>query len=232
MAEKVRYTRKDLKGPDEFISTFGRMLAWAKENRTRVAASALGVVALVAVVVGARAYSRWEEDRSSRDLWPHLNSARDVLQSPEATNPERVASLEQLLLAHVKAHPKTRATVYARYYLGGIAFLRGESDRAADQYRAGIATGKAAGIMEYLLRDGVAKSLESKGDYPGAASAYREAAGFAQGGMKDQPLLGEARCLALSGKKAEASALYRQILKDHPETKARNLIEIQLAQME
>jgi tetratricopeptide (TPR) repeat protein len=232
MAEKVRYTRKDLKGPDEFISTFGRTVAWAKENRTRVAAAVLGAVALVAVVLGARAYSRWEENRSSRDLWPHLNSARELLQTPAAATPEKLASLEQFLLAHVNRHPKTAATVYARHYLGAIAFLRGEYDRAVEQYRAGIATGKAVGVAEYLLRDGVARSLEAKGDYPGAAAAHREAAGFAQADMKDQSLLGEARCLALSGKKAEAAALYRKILQDHPESKARNLIEIQLAQME
>ena len=232
MAEKVRYTRKDLKGPDEFISTFGRTVAWAKENRARLAAAVLGVVALVAVVLGVQAYFQWEENRSGRELWPRLNSARDLLQSPGGAAPERVAELERFLAAHVKAHPKTRAAVYSLYYLGGIAFLRGENDRAAEQYRAGIATGKAAGIMEYLLREGVAKSLEAKGDFPGAAAAYREAAGFAPAEMKDQPMIGEARCLALSGKKSEASALYRQILKDRPGTKARNLIEIQLAQME
>lgn len=232
MAEKVRYTRKDLKGPDEFISTFGRTVAWAKENRTRVAAAVLGTAALIAVVFGARAYTRWEENRSSRELWPQLNSARELLQTPAEATPEKLASLEQFLLSHANTHPKTGATVYARYYLGSIAFLRGEYDRSTEQYRAGIATGKAVGIVEYLLRDGIARSLEAKGDYPGAAAAYREAAGFTQADMKDQSLLGEARCLALSGKKAEASALYRQILKDHPESKARNLIEIQLAQME
>jgi tetratricopeptide (TPR) repeat protein len=232
MAEKIRYTRRDLKGPDEFITTFGRAVAWTKENRLRVGAAALAVFALVAIVVGGRAYFQWEEKKSNRDLWPHLNRARELLQSPAEADPEKLAALEKFLLSHVTMHPNTRATVYAQYYLGGIAFLHGEYDRAAAHYRAGIATGKATGIMEYLLRDGIGRSLEGKGDFAGAASAYREAAGFAQSEMKAQSLLGEARCLALSGKKAEAATLYRQILKDNPDTKSRNLIEIQLAQME
>jgi tetratricopeptide (TPR) repeat protein len=232
MAEKIRYTRRDLKGPDEFITTFGRAVAWAREYRLRLGAAALAVVALVGIALGARAYLQWEEDKSSRDLWPHLNSARDLLQAPAGSDPEKIAALEQFLLAHVGAHPKTRAAVYARYYLGSIAFLRGEYDRSAGQFRDGLATGKAAGIMEYLLRDGVGRALEAKGDFAGAASAYREAAGFAQAGLKAQSLLAEARCLNLAGRRPEAVALYRQILKDHPDTGSRNLIEIHLAQME
>ena len=232
MAEKIRYTRRDLKGPDDFISTFGRAVAWAREHRLRVGVATVSVVALVGVAIGARAYLQWEEEKSSRELWPHLNRARELLQTPAEADPEKLASLEQLLLAHVGMHPKTRATVFARYYMGSIAFLRGEYDRSAAQFREGIATGKAAGIMEYLLRDGVGRALEAKGDFPGAASAYREAAGFAQAEMKTQSLLAEARCLALAGRKPEAVALYRQILNDHPETRSRNLIEIQLAQME
>ena len=232
MAEKIRYTRRDLKGPDEFISTFGRAVAWAKENRLRVGSAALAVVALAGIALGGRAYLQWQEDKSSRDLWPQLNRARELLQTPAEADPEKLAALEQFLLSHVGMHPKTRATVYARYYLGSIAFLRGEYDRSAAQFRDGIATGKAAGIMEYLLRDGIGRALEGKGDFPAAASAYREAAGFAQSEMKAQSFLAEARCLALAGKRSEAVALYRQILKDHPETKSRNLIDIQLAQME
>jgi hypothetical protein len=86
--------------------------------------------------------------------------------------------------------------------------------------------------MEYLLREAVASSLEAKGDFESAAAAYREAAGFAQAEMKSQSLLGEARSLALAGKKTEAVALYRKILAENPDTKSRNLIEIQLARME
>jgi len=232
MAEKIRYTRRDLKGPDEFISTFGRMVAWTKENRLRVAAGAVAVFALVAIVLGTRMYLQWEERKASQELWPQLNRVRELLQAPAAADPEKLAALELSLKAYVIRYPKARATLYARYYLGTIGFLRGDYDASAAQFRAGIAMGNTEGIMEYLLREGVARSLEAKGDFAGAAAAYREAAGFAQGDMKSQSLQGEARSLLLSGKKPEAIALYRRILKEYPDTKSRGLIEIQLAQME
>ena len=134
MAEKIRYTRRDLKEPDEFISTFGRAVSWAKENRLRVGAAALAVAALSCIVFGGRAYFQWQEDKASRDLWPHLSRARDVLQNPAETDPEKLATLEQFLEAQVGTHQKTRASVYARYYLGSIAFLRGEYDDVQEDW--------------------------------------------------------------------------------------------------
>ena len=232
MAEKTGFSRRDLKGPDEFISTFGRTVAWCKENRSKVAAGAIGVVAIVALALGTRAYLQWEEDKSARDLWPTLNRAQELLQASFAADPSQLATIEQFLQGHVSRHPNTRATVYSLYYLGSIAFFRGNHDLAITQFRAGIATGKGAGILRYLLRQGIASSLEAKGDFAAAAAAYRDAGAVAETVMKTQSSLGEARVLGLAGKKTEAAALYRLILKETPETPFRDLVEIQLAQTE
>lgn len=74
--------------------------------------------------------------------------------------------------------------------------------------------------------------MEAKGDFIAAAVAYREAGTFAGTGMKTQSRLGEARVLALAGKKTDAAALYRLILTENPETPLRDLVEIRLAQTE
>lgn len=232
MAEKTGFSRRDLKGPDEFISTFGRTVAWCKENRSKVAAGAIGVFAVVALALGTRAYLQWEENKSARDLWPTLNRAQELLQAPFAADPSQLATVEQFLQGHVSRHPNTRATVYSLYYLGSIAFFRGNPDLAIKQFRSGIATGKEAGILRYLLRQGIASSLEAKGDFAAAAAAYRDAGVVAEADMKTQSRMGEARVLGLSGKKTEAAALYRLILKETPETPLRDMVEIQLAQTE
>lgn len=231
MAEKTGLRRRDLKSPDEFISTFGRAVAWCKENRTKFAMAAVGVVAVVALVLGTQAYLQWQEKKSARDLWSALDRAQQLLQVPTA-DPSQLAAVEQMLQGHVSAHPNTRATVYSLYYLGCIAFSRGNYDLAFTQFKAGIATGKEAGIMRYLLREGIASSLEAKGDFPAAAAAYRDAAAVADENMKNLSRMGEARVLGFAGKKTEAMALYRLILKETPETPLRELVEIQLAQSE
>jgi tetratricopeptide (TPR) repeat protein len=232
MAEKTGFSRRDLKGPDEFISTFGRTVAWCKENGSKVAAGAIGIVAVVGLVLGTQAYLKWKENKSARELWPTLDRAQQLLQAPSAADPSQLAAVEQSLQGHVASHPNTRAAVYSLYYLGSIAFSRGNYDLSLSQFRAGIATGKDAGIMRYLLRAGIASSLEAKGDLPAAAAAYRDAGTLAEPNLKAQARMGEARVLRLAGKKSEAAALYRLILQETPETPLRDLLEVELAQAE
>jgi predicted negative regulator of RcsB-dependent stress response len=232
MAEKIKYTRKDLKGPDEFISAFSRAVAWVRENRWKVVAASGGVLLLVGGVFGAQAYFRWEDNKAARDLWPHLNRAMQYLEAPSGATEEQLADMEQFLTAYLKRHPGTTAAVYARYYLGSIAFLRGTYDRSAAQFRAASAEGKAEGIMPFLLRNGLAQALEAKGDFGAASEAYREAAAAAGGDLRSQARVGQARTLALSGRKQEASALYRQVLTETADPQTKELLEIRLAQVE
>lgn len=232
MTEKTGLKRRDLKGPDEFFSTFGRIVSWCKENRSKVVAGAIGLVAVVAIALGGRAYLQMEENRSARELWPTLDRAQALLNAPFAAEPSQLASVEQFLQEHVRKHPNTRATVYSLYYLGSIAFYRGDPGFAITRFRAAIATGKESGIMKYLLLQGIASSLEAKGDLAAAAVAYRDAVAAAGPAMKTESRLGEARVLGLAGKKTDAVALYRLILKEDPESPLRDLVEIQLVQTE
>lgn len=230
MAEKIRYTRRDLKGPDEFLSAFSRAVAWTRENRLKVLAAAGGLVLLLGGVIGAQAYFRWEENKATRDLWPHLNRAREVLQAPAGADGERITRLEQFLAAYINRYPGTASAVYARYYLGSIAFLSGNYDLSAEQFRQAIKEGKTEALMPFLLRNGLAQAVEAKGDFSAAAEAYREAAATAAGELRTQARLGQARTLALSGRRQEADALYRQILTETSDPRTREWIEIRLAQ--
>jgi predicted negative regulator of RcsB-dependent stress response len=229
MAEKIKYTRKDLKGPDEFISAFAWAVEWAREYRLKLLAGAGAVLLLVGVVFGAQAYFRWQESKATRDLWPHLNRAREYLLAPSTADQEKLARLEQFLTAYIGMHPGTNAAVYARYYLGSIAFLRGNYDASASQFRVAIQTGKAGEIMPFLLRTGLAQALEAKGDFGAASVAYREAAATAGGELRVFARVGEARTTALSGRRQEAAALYRQILTETADPRTKELIEIKLA---
>ena len=77
MARKIKYTRKDLKSPDEFISTLGRATLWAKENRVTVAAAvivttlALGGISLRDVLAARAASGSTSADTSVIMLYLH-----------------------------------------------------------------------------------------------------------------------------------------------------------------
>ena len=232
MARKIKYTRKDLKSPDEFISTLGRATLWIKENRVTVVAAVAVAFLALGGIFGTRAYFHWQETEASRDLWPLMNQARENLQNPAGTDSEKLAQLEQSLAAQVKKHPGTRAEVFARYYLGSIAYRRKDYDRSAAEFRSAIANGKEQRtVMDFLLREGLAQALEAKGDVESAEKAYEEAASFANGELRTQAWMGQARLLAHQGRKDEAAAVFRKILAENPNTPFKDLIEIKLSHL-
>jgi tetratricopeptide (TPR) repeat protein len=231
MADRIRYTKKDLRAPDEFMSAFARIVAWTRKNAVKIAFATAAVILAFGGVYGTKAYVQWKEAQASRDLWPHLNIARELLVSPSPADEEKLASLEEILSAHVAVHPDSRASVFARYYIGTIAYRRGDHDLSAEQFRAAIGKIRDGELMSFLLRQGLANALEAKGDFAGAAAAYRDAASVAGSGLQAEARTGEARMLEFLGRPEEAASLYRRILADNPDTPVRDFIRIKIHQL-
>lgn len=231
MAEKIKYTRKDLKGPDEFMTTLGRGVAWGKENRTKLLLAIAAVVLVLAGVVGTETYLRWQEEKATETLWPHLNRAREYLQAPTAADAEKLARVEQFLESHVKTHPKTKAALYARYYLGSIAYVRGNYDMSVERFREALAEAIDRPDMAYLVRTGLAQALEAKGDMANAAAAYKDAAESASGALRAEARMGQARTLLLQGRRDDAAAIYRAVIAENPDSPQKELAELRLSRM-
>ncbi len=231
MAEKIKYTRKDLKGPDEFMTTLGRAVAWSTENRQKVLIGLAAVALVLAAVVGTGAYLRWSEEKATADLWPHLNRARDFLQAPTAADSGKLEQLEQFLAAHVKLHPGSKAAVYARYYLGSITYLRGNYDMSVVWFRAALSDAGKQPALAYLTRIGLAQAFEAKGDLASAAAAYKDAADSAKGELSVEARMGEARALLLQGRRDDAAAIYRKVIAENPDSPQKELAELKLSRI-
>lgn len=231
MAEKIKYTRKDLKGPDEFMTTLGRGVAWARDNRPRLLIAAAAVALVLAGVVGTAAYLRWEEEKATADLWPHLNRAREFLQAPTAADADKLGRIEQFLAAYVNSHPKSKATLYGYYYLGSIAYLRGNYGMSVQSFRAALGRVNDRPDMGYLVRIGLAQSLEANGDTANAAAAYGDAAEAASGPLRAEARMGQARALLQLGRRDDAAAIYRGVIAENPDSPHKELAELKLSRM-
>ncbi len=231
MAEKIKYTRKDLKGPDEFMTTLGRGVSWAKENRPKLLIAVAAVALVLAGVVGTGAYLRWQEEKAALNLWPHLNRARDFLQSPGAADADKLARIEQFLMGHVKLYPKSKTALYARYYLGSIAYLRGNYDMSVVWFRAALDGTKDQPDMIYLVRTGLAQAFEAKGDTANAVAAYKDAAESAAGALRAEARMGQARNLLLQGRSDEAAEIYRAVIAENPDSPQKDIAELKLSRM-
>ena len=233
MAEKIRYTRKDLKGPDEFISTFGQVVEWSKENQPKIAVGILVLAVVTALAFGGRAYFKWQDRQAAAEIWPHLKQARVMLVVPFNSTPGNTASLEQMISSLASKHKGTKTAVFAQYFLGNIAFWRGDYEAGASRFKEAVKkTGRKDSLMVFLLNKGAGSSLEANGDYAGAAEAYGRAAEAVDSEMRIIAQFDKARVLELADKKSEALALYRKILEENPESVQKDLIEIKVASME
>src|SRR4030067_736860 len=83
MARKIKYTRKDLKGPDELISTLGRATLWIKENHVPVlaaltaAAPAPDAAGFPQYCLGTIAFRRGNYDRSAEYFRSAIASGKE-----------------------------------------------------------------------------------------------------------------------------------------------------------
>jgi len=232
MTRKIKYTRKDLKSPDEFISTLSRTTSWMKENRLTVLVACAVVILAFGGVFGTISYMRWQETKASRDLWPLMDQAREVLRSPIGEGGEKIAQLEKSLAAAVNRHPDTGAARFATYYLGSLAYRQKDYDRSAELFRSGISgAGEQGSVMDFLFREGLAQALEARGDLDNARKAYEEAAALAPGELRTQAWMGEARILLGQGRNEEAAAVYRKILAENPDTPQKDFIQVELSHL-
>ena len=229
MAEKIRYTRKDLKGPDEFISTFGRIVAWSNDNRTKVVAGALILVGVLALIIGGNAYFKLKERRAAAEIWPFINEALKISGGAIAGD---MTAVERELSSLADRHTGTRSALFAKYFLGGFAFNRGEYDESAELFQKAVKNIGKDPTLAFLLHTSVGSSLESKGKFEGAVESYGRAAEISGPSLRTIALFDKARALELAGKTSEAIALYRQIVEENPESLQRDLIEIKIARME
>jgi tetratricopeptide (TPR) repeat protein len=234
MVKKIKYSRKDLKAPDEFISAFTRITGWAKENRGVVIGAALAVIVASGAVFGTLTYLQWKERAAGRALWPQIARVQALLQAPTKAEKGDLAPLEASLARDVERHRGTRAAVFGEYYLGDIAYRLGNYAASATWFRKALHDRYKEGtILDYLLRVGLAQALESQGKEEKAEKAYQEAAAAATGELRIEAQMGRARTLAASGHKKQAEQVLRGILAENPDTPedVKALIEVELAQM-
>ena len=79
---------------------------------------------IVWVVPNATPENAWE-----RDLWPHLNRAREFMETPSAVDAEKLDRLEQFLSSYVGIHPHANATVFARYWVEALQDAGADTDK-------------------------------------------------------------------------------------------------------
>jgi hypothetical protein len=161
MPKRIR--RKELKGPDEFVSLTQRALQYAKENDRELTIAGLALVAVVGLALGVRAYRGWQQSKAEdafaqayeEFVAGHLDGAVAAFSTINARWPRtQYAQLSLLYLANsysdlgkdsdaeiafsqLLSHSRDDALRQIAYYnLGMLRRKAGDAAAAQEKFRA------------------------------------------------------------------------------------------------
>lgn len=196
-----RIPRRELKKPDEFISTTGRVLRFLVEHRRKALYLILAIVAGVGGTFGYRYYERKQEAGAEIALHQAL-SLKD-----------RADALREV----VSRYEGRRAGEFARLYLAHELRNKGKFAEAAARYREVLERAQEGSYERELARWGLAYSLEEQGELEEALFLYRALMeGDAVWLPREEAFLGAARIHENLGQRKKALKVYEALLKEYP----------------
>jgi tetratricopeptide (TPR) repeat protein len=212
---RTKLTRKDLKGPDEFITQTGRLLSLAGQHVRMIGLILGSIVAAVIVVWGLLVYIRGIERNAFASLWQieeQLRNAADV----SAVPPASADRLQQI--AHQFGAGDAQG--YAWLYLGHLRYRQGDYVAAVTAYQQAAAQAQPTLLLWPMASLGVAYALEASGDFRQAQDTYQRVIDAKAAGFVVEAYLGKGRVAEQSHDVESAIAAYSAVIEQFPAREA------------
>ncbi len=214
---KKRVTRKQLlKEPDEFITTTGQLITWAKEN-----AKTLGIGASVffVIIVAVSIYAFVSEKRSNA---AHALLGQVVMKyQAEAQTQDGVGALSAVsgdIESLVGAYDGQSAGKIGYLLYGHMGTMAGDYDKAIECYRKALDDYGDDPSLKNIIHNGLGTAYQQKGDYPKAVEHYQKIVDGAGTTLKDAALFNLAKLLGQIGKSEESRLAYQRLKDEFPDS--------------
>ena len=224
MARRVRFQHKDLKEPDQFISTTDVVVAYFSQHRKILFAVVAGFVVTVLAVVGIR-YNSQVEALRMESLYFEMEEVRDA----KRIGPEEVTVKMENLLSEFNEGPQKQRAVLL---LADTFYRTRKYDRSIPLYKDVMETGRADRLPSQLASVGMAYSLEGKKDYKQAIAAYKTIIEGQSGYPLFHVYLSLSRCYELNNERNSALLTLREMKTRFFAHSRLNLVDIQLKKLE
>lgn len=213
-----RITRKDLRQPDQFITTAGKLLDLVSRHRTTLWLT-VAVILLIGVSGGAWSMYRNRQERLAAHEYA---LALKAYQS---------GKLQDALIAFERV-AVYRSTDYGRYallYQANAHLGLNEYQKAIPLLERFVAHERKDVFLRQLALMSLAHAHESTGHPKEAATSYSDTYGI-NGSMKEEALLGKGRAEMLAQDYKSALATYQEFLKSFPNSQRSGEVKLKLAE--
>ena len=239
-----RYTRKELKRPDQFQTFWTKVYEFLRTTSRPIA---IGAIVTVVVLSGVSLYVHFSSSRKAQSSKALAHALRvlhsentPVLEDPDAPREKPDGDIPQFktekdrrdaalveLDKVIASWSSTGAGRDARLVRAGLLYDLGRYDDAIAEYRAFLSRAPR-GNLKALGHEGLGYVYEAKGELDKALVEYRlimQAGDF----YRDRALYDQARVQERKGDRPAAQKLYQEILDKTPMTPLRDDISNRLA---
>ncbi len=224
-------TRKDLKGPDEFITLTQRAMAWALAHKVQLIGGICGITVLVLLLSAWNWYAQTQSDKASAAFGKALKimDAPVLSQGNNENLPEDVkayASEEEKLKAALgefesvrKSFQGTKVSTLSAYFYGECSQRMGDHPKAVEYFKKYIEeAGKNADLTPFAI-EGIGISLEAQGKSEDATKEYQKlTSDKLYKEFTDRGMYYLARLEQKSGKLETAAKMLREIEEKYPKS--------------
>jgi predicted negative regulator of RcsB-dependent stress response len=224
MATRVKIKRKDLKEPDQFISTTDVVVAYFSQHKKVLFSGIAAFVLIVFAVIGVR-YNNEVKSLRMESLYFEMEKVRNA-KDPQS---EKVTDrMEKLLTEFSEGQQKQRATLM----LADELYRTREYERAISLYQDLLKSTRPDQISYQLASMGVAYSLEGKKDYKQAIAAYKTIIEKPSGYPLFHVYLSLARCYELNNEQNGALLTLREMKEKFSGHSKQDIVDSRLKELE
>jgi tetratricopeptide (TPR) repeat protein len=210
------------------------LAAWTERfalpSRRTLIVTALGVLAVAGIGLGIWYWQAAEEQRAASAYAAALAQVATV-RGREATPAARETAAKALEGA-LQQYPSASMAAHAALEIANLRYADRQYAQARSAYEIALRRADSP-TLRTLARVGIASAWEAERDFAKAIDAYRSALDAL--GPKDfqyeETLIGLARVQELAGRKDDAVATYRRLLKDVPGTKRAEDVRARMASL-
>jgi tetratricopeptide (TPR) repeat protein len=225
---KKRVTRKQLlKEPDEFITTTGKLIGWARDHIKHLIGGASLLVGLLVLIVGYGYYQEKQSDAATAlyskamQKYQAAGGEKDPVNALAAAKPE----FERL----AKEFSGQPAGKQARIIYGHFSLAAQAREEAVAIYLSALKDFASDPTLANFIRDGLAAAYSQKGEFPAAIEQYEKVVAGNSQVLKDAALFHLGRLYEAMGQSDQSQKVYKDLFTDFPESMFTEMVKDKIA---
>lgn len=214
MAYKIKIDpKKQLKEPDEFISTMERLVLFSRENVKHLLVG-FAIVFAIGVAYGVFNIKGRMDDKKAVRL--EYDASRYYFGSGREKTGQDLKKAIETYQKILSDYGRSSSAPIASYYLGNAHMEIKEYDAAINVYKVFLERYPERRDLVPLVYQRLGYAYLAKGDNQNALESFNKAAGLEFAKIRDQSLYESGRILEQMGNKDEAIKKYKEIIAGFP----------------